>query len=108
MNATDTQLIKDNLKSLLGNLVQLVRAAKQEAATLLLDNTNEVLWNLNRPITRLNQWFRDRNRELRKLEKKRKEDHALQLEVERMDSEGGSMMPTGANVKTLKNLKKGA
>jgi hypothetical protein len=82
--------LKHNVASLWSNIKEVSSTAAAQSSRAVIRNTNELLWKLNRPVTLLNQWLRDRHSKLREIEEKHHDNNALELEVSRMDDEGGA------------------
>jgi len=93
MNSTLKDLhvyeLQTNLRSLVNNVRLAYSLAREEALREIVKRGNHLLWKLNTPVTKVNNWFRGHCAELKDMECKRQEEVLHQLELERIVGEGG-------------------
>lgn len=84
----DTVPLVVNLRSLRSNLACLWRLALTNNAEALREVADQALWQINRPITRLNLWLTARCAAGRRVGKRRRHEEELARDLDRMDGEG--------------------
>ncbi len=81
--------LQTNVRSLVNNIKLAYSLSQEEATREIVKRGNQFLWKLNTPVTKINNWFRSHCADLKELETKRQEEVLHQLELERIESEGG-------------------
>lgn len=77
-----------NLRTLRTNVACLWKIVVDNQSAALNELTDQVLWQLNRPLTRLNLWLTARCAQSRRAGKHRRHQEELARDLDRMDAEG--------------------